>query len=185
MTKQNARELTTLEYIIMGFVGVKPQSGYALLRRFETGNLRWSASSGSIYPLLKRLEEQGLLASRLEAEHELRPRKVYSLTASGDDSLNAWLREPPVLRHVIEEYDVALVKFLVMEARLTQAEIIQWLTTYQTLTQAAHIVHGSINANTDGLSDHERLASRSILLEIEARLTWINEALAHLKGDTK
>jgi DNA-binding PadR family transcriptional regulator len=184
MIKQNSRELTTLEYIIMGFVAVKPQSGYALLRRFETGNLRWSASSGSIYPLLKRLEEQSLLTSHLESEHELRPRKVYSLSAAGGDSLDAWLREPPVLRHVIEEYDVALVKFLVMEFRLTPSEIIVWLTTYQTLTQAAHIVHGSINANTDGLSVHERLANRSILLEIEARLTWITDALAHLKGES-
>ena len=36
-TQQGNRGLTTLEYIILGFLGMKPQSGYDIINNFETG----------------------------------------------------------------------------------------------------------------------------------------------------
>lgn len=51
--------------------------GYALMR--ETG-----LASGSLYPLLMRLADEGFLDSEWEAASDGgRPRKLYRLTASG------------------------------------------------------------------------------------------------------
>ena len=56
--------------------------GYALL---ETLNgLGFQVDANTLYPLLRRLEKQGLLTSDWNTE-EARPRKFYSTTADGRD----------------------------------------------------------------------------------------------------
>src|SRR5258707_15175652 len=80
--KDRTRELTTLEYVILGFPAFDPQSGYAMMNNLETCVYRASASTGSVYPALKRLEKLGLISSLIEAVYETRPRKVYKLLTS-------------------------------------------------------------------------------------------------------
>lgn len=67
------------------------QHGYDLSRRTE---LR----SGTLYPILLRLADQGLLESRWEdPERPGRPpRHVYRLTTAGADAAAAGLQVPPV-----------------------------------------------------------------------------------------
>src|SRR4051812_17319790 len=105
---QTARELTTLEYVILGFMGIKPRSGYDIMTSLETGVYRASASTGSIYPILKRLESLELITSTIEAVYETRPRKVYSLLPAGEKVLDEWLRRSPNMAEVIEGYDIAM-----------------------------------------------------------------------------
>lgn len=175
------RELTALEYVILGFLAAAPQSGYSLINRVENGRYRWSASAGSIYPVLKRLEQSGLVGSHLEAEYETRPRRVYSLLPAGAVLIDDWLRRPPQLREVIEEYDIALHKFLIAEIRLSRAEVLDWLEQYALLVRGAAHVQTEVSAHMDALSSpHEVLVNRSLMLEIEARRQWIEEALARL-----
>jgi DNA-binding PadR family transcriptional regulator len=50
----------------------------------------WAASYGQIYPELKRLEDQGLVAGRSEPTGG-RARMVYELTETGRDALRGWL----------------------------------------------------------------------------------------------
>src|SRR5262245_17145628 len=122
-----SRELTTLEFVILGFLGVKPKSGYDIMNDLQTGVYRASASTGSVYPILKRLEKLGLITSTIEAVYETRPRKVHSLLPAGEQILDDWLRRPPTMAEVIEEYDIAMHKFLVSEFRLSREEVLNWL----------------------------------------------------------
>src|SRR5262245_34359669 len=94
----NKRGLTALEYVVLGLVGMEPQSGYSIVNYFEEGMYSWSASPGSIYPMLKRLEQQGIIDGELIMEHETRPRKIYRLSALGESLLDDWLREVPKMR---------------------------------------------------------------------------------------
>lgn len=175
------RELTTLEYVILGFLAAAPQSGYSLINRVESGRYRWSASAGSIYPVLKRLEQSGLVSSHLEAEYETRPRRVYTLLPAGEATVDEWLRRPPPLREVIEEYDIALHKFLVAEARFSRAEVIDWLEQYAIVVRGAAQIQAEVATRMDALSSpHEALVNRSLTLEIEARRQWVEEAIARL-----
>ena len=57
-----------------------PRYGYALLQELERAGI--STDGNTLYPLLRRLEGQGLLASEWNTD-ESRPRKFYSLTDSG------------------------------------------------------------------------------------------------------
>jgi PadR family transcriptional regulator, regulatory protein PadR len=185
MTDKPGRELTTLEYTILGLLGMQPQTGYDIISTFESGVYRWSASAGSIYPVLKRLEKQRIVTSRLEMVHEARPRKVYSLLPAGEALLDAWLRQAPTLHDVIENYDIALYKFVFAECRLTRTEVLVWLDVYAAITRSSEMVQRIMNETsrqTGAISLHQQLAADSIALEIKARLAWIELAQQRLNN---
>lgn len=57
-----------------------PQYGYSLIKRLAEGGLE--IDQGTLYPLLRRLESQGLLTSDWRIEGE-RPRRYYVLSEEG------------------------------------------------------------------------------------------------------
>ncbi len=89
-------------YAILGFLTVKPMSGYDIKKAVEVSIANfWKESYGQIYPMLKRLAEEGLVEKTDAEQCGKRPRHLYSITAQGREKLQAWLRvpaEPPPLR---------------------------------------------------------------------------------------
>jgi PadR family transcriptional regulator, regulatory protein PadR len=57
------------------------QYGYSLLKRLSDNGLE--VDQGTLYPLLRRLESQGLLQSDWRIADESRPRRYYVLSAQG------------------------------------------------------------------------------------------------------
>ncbi|GAA0717116.1 PadR family transcriptional regulator [Clostridium malenominatum] len=62
-----------------------PQYGYSLVVLLEEKGI--AVDAGTLYPLLRRLEKQGLLYSSWEVE-SAKPRKYYHLTDSGKNIYN-------------------------------------------------------------------------------------------------
>jgi DNA-binding PadR family transcriptional regulator len=60
------------------------QYGYSLLKNLS--DLGLEVDQGTLYPLLRRLEAQGLLASVWKLE-EARPRRYYVISAEGKKAL--------------------------------------------------------------------------------------------------
>jgi PadR family transcriptional regulator, regulatory protein PadR len=58
----------------------KPQYGYSLMQRLTERGL--TIDQGTLYPLLRRLEDQGLLGSEWQVE-EARPRRYYVISEKG------------------------------------------------------------------------------------------------------
>jgi len=56
--------------------------GYALLERLE--ELGFAVDANTLYPLLRRLESQGLLSSDWNTD-QARPRKFYSTSDAGNE----------------------------------------------------------------------------------------------------
>jgi len=71
----------TLTLAVMSQLSEK-KYGYALLQGLEEKN--YPVEPGSLYPLLRRLEAQGVLESQWDTS-EARPRKYYVLSAAGRD----------------------------------------------------------------------------------------------------
>lgn len=137
MAEKQNRGLTTLEYVVLGLIGIEPQSGYSIVNYLDEGMYSWSASPGSIYPILKRLEQQDIISGELELEHETRPRKLYRLTALGEELLDDWLRLIPKMRPFYEQRELAMLKFQFMESRFTIKQALEWIDGYlDTLTVA-------------------------------------------------
>jgi DNA-binding PadR family transcriptional regulator len=178
------RGLTTLEHIVLGLIGEARQSGYSIISALEAGTHRWSASPGSIYPMLKRLEKLGCIEGELELIYETRPRKMYRLTPLGEQLLDAWLRGPLPWNEVLDERDIVLIKFLFMEKRLSRDEVLDWLATYERLTEAydapRRVFHEAL---LKGSSLHQQLIHEVTLMELNMQRTWIQMARRRLEAD--
>jgi PadR family transcriptional regulator, regulatory protein PadR len=90
MDKNELSENVTLELrrgvIVLAVLSQlsKEQYGYSLLKNLS--DLGLEVDQGTLYPLLRRLESQGLLASVWKLE-EARPRRYYVISAAGKKSL--------------------------------------------------------------------------------------------------
>ncbi|MDX1995876.1 MAG: helix-turn-helix transcriptional regulator [bacterium] len=77
--------------------------GYNLIQRLAALGL--NIEEGSLYPLLRRLEKQGLLQSEWDTT-ESRPRKYYRISPTGQAVLTAlraeWEETVAVMRGILE-----------------------------------------------------------------------------------
>lgn len=75
---------------------VQPASGYDLKQEFEQQQAHyWSANLAQIYPTLKRMKAEGLVASEEQPSDKGPPRKVYRRTEAGRAALVEWLQTGP------------------------------------------------------------------------------------------
>ncbi|HMB92230.1 MAG TPA: helix-turn-helix transcriptional regulator [Rhodothermales bacterium] len=88
--------------IILSILASGESYGYAILQRIEElsdGKLTWEDST--LYPVLHRMENEGLLSSSWRRADNGRRRKYYRLTAKGQEVLETekrqWLRVDAVL----------------------------------------------------------------------------------------
>lgn len=80
----------SLRHVILGLLEREKLSGYQIKRKLkhDMPNL-WQVSDGQLYPTLRRLEKESLIAASRDGELT-----AYALTASGKVELEEWLREP-------------------------------------------------------------------------------------------
>lgn len=188
-----ARDLTTLEYIVLGLISIEPQSGYGIVSYFDEDSYNsWSASPGSVYPMLKRLEKQGMISGELEIEHETRPRKVYTLTDDGMQSLDVWLVEVPKMRPFYEQREIAMMRFQFMEKRLSTKKILQWLQNYldaiNYATEGSTFYQNEINKAMEEhgqVSVHAQLLMEGYMMELNTLRTWLEMARNRLLLHTR
>jgi DNA-binding PadR family transcriptional regulator len=182
-----ARALTTLEYVVLGLIGLAPQTGYAIVNYFEEGMYSWSASPGSIYPMLRRLETSGVILGEIEVEHALRPRKRYRLSAEGEALLDAWLAEVPRMRPFYEQREIAMLKFRFMEARFTIRQALTWVNNYLDTLRVADAHRASYTeAMLAALHEHgkatvyNQLILEGVTMDQAALRAWLESARERL-----
>jgi DNA-binding PadR family transcriptional regulator len=80
--------------LILAIVAEGESYGYAILKRvteLSRGHLRWT--DGMLYPVLHRLERQGLVVARWGTAENGRRRKYYRITTDGRTELEAHRRQ--------------------------------------------------------------------------------------------
>ncbi|HKO57414.1 MAG TPA: PadR family transcriptional regulator [Thermoanaerobaculia bacterium] len=89
------REATELESTVLGVVWLRgPCTAYVVRQEFlASASAHWSGSAGAIYPLLARLEKQGLIKAR-ESEWGRGSKKEFSITRRGMTALRNWIGPP-------------------------------------------------------------------------------------------
>lgn len=82
-------------FAVLGFLSWGPMSGYDIKKLVEAsvGNF-WTESYGQIYPILRRLEEEGLAIPVPQARGSRPTRRPFAITAAGRRELDRWLAEP-------------------------------------------------------------------------------------------
>lgn len=77
-----------------------PQYGYSLKQSLNQRGLE--INEGTLYPLLRRLEEQGLLTSQWQLADESRPRRYYLISPQGQSALQLLSGEWRRLSHALD-----------------------------------------------------------------------------------
>jgi PadR family transcriptional regulator, regulatory protein AphA len=94
--KDTLEEKMSLDYLILGFISMRPATGYEIKSEFEQklGVLAWgNISYGNLYPKLKDMEQKGWIFVKEETGE--RNKKVYDLTGEGWMELEKWLGATP------------------------------------------------------------------------------------------
>jgi DNA-binding PadR family transcriptional regulator len=96
--------LTPTGKVILGMVRLGRRTGYEIKQLVDVSTrFFWAASYGQIYPELKRLEDEGLIAGA-DASVNGRRRRAFALTAAGEAALDGWLRsEEPLVAEMRNE----------------------------------------------------------------------------------
>ena len=83
----------------------KPMYGYEVIRELEKRfSGYWRPKTGTIYPAFEKLEEGGLVTSRIEFRDEGLDRKHYALTEKGRTELAQTMNHWTKMMEVLENY---------------------------------------------------------------------------------
>ncbi len=78
----------TLELLLLRILADEPTYGYQLVRRLgERSGDRFAIKEGTLYPVLYRLEDAGLVTPEWSQPARGVPRKTYRLTPAGHDRM--------------------------------------------------------------------------------------------------
>ncbi len=82
-------------FAVLGILSYGPMSGYDI-KKFYAQSVAgfWSESYGQIYPILKRLAEEGLATKSVRKQDGKPDRHIYTITEKGREELQQWLVEP-------------------------------------------------------------------------------------------
>lgn len=82
----------TLEMVVLALVAEKASYGYELLGRLaQRGGEEFRLKEGTLYPVLYRLEDDGLIQAEWQAgEGRAAPKKYYAVTKEGRERLVEW-----------------------------------------------------------------------------------------------
>lgn len=84
----------SLENGILGYLSMKPLSGYDIKKLFDmSAAYFWPADQAQIYRSLKKLMEEGLIELKERESGKTLERKVYAITVKGRETLQEWLMD--------------------------------------------------------------------------------------------
>lgn len=166
--------LSELERCVLGLVALRqPCTPYAVRKVFQDSpSAHWSGSAGSIYPLMRRLEEAGLLRSA--PEDDGRRSRVYRVTPAGRRRLRAWLR-PPLDEAAWFDFDpVRLrVRFLGLVPAAARAAFLD--DALERLEEARAQAAATLAGSPAEADPWRHAASLGALRMVEARIAWLEE----------
>jgi len=101
-----------LPLFLLSLLGEKDRYGGEIMATFaEMSGGRWRPSPGSVYPLLKKLERDGLIAGTWESGRAA-AKRVYAITPAGREELprlqRRLLSELRVVKGVVDQHIAAL-----------------------------------------------------------------------------
>lgn len=175
MTTRKTAEVTELELAVLGLLWRRgPITAYRIRSEFrESPSTYWSASAGAIYPLLRRLESEGLVKGRRE-ERGSRHRRSLTITRAGKGVLRRQLQRVDLpLASAVFDAVRARVFFLEVLSPDERLEFVR--SAKRSLEEHERQARDYLETRTAGEDRFALLAARGALLTARARVTWMEE----------
>jgi PadR family transcriptional regulator AphA len=175
-----AANTVSLRYFTLGLLAQQSMSGYDIQRFLRS--LSWligSPSSGSLYPILRALPEEGLATVETIPGLDRPPRKIYSITEAGKKELQAWIDQPAVSKAPLK----AFVMRLLMAGNFSPATLMEHLQQRRAQVASHHgALHETVKASQEMADSGQLLAMDYGLALATAELSWLDHTLGELSG---
>lgn len=172
------------KYAIMGILSMGPMSGYDIKKKFEESlSYFWSESYGQIYPILKKLAQQGLATRSIERQEGKPDRHIYTLTDKGQKALQDWMIQP--VGSQIGRHEILLKLFFGQQISLT--DNIRQIKNFQKLqAQRLKEIKATEKLLKSDYKDNPNLSFWLMTVRYgqhlnQAYLQWSKETLAALR----
>lgn len=175
-------EIMSVEHTLLAMLSFWPSTGYNIKSEFEhkAAGLYWGMSYGSIYPKLKKLEEEGFIFM-VEQEEDGRKKKMYELSPKGWDEFENWLNAPPSYPIIKDEL---LMKMSTWHEDMDFDILISHLSKRKEETEdMLQFVKEWTNNGYSYISKIGSLAIRYGEIRLESELKWIEESIEALKNN--
>ncbi len=179
-TERRPPRLGPAEHSLLGLLagaGQRGIHGYDLARQFTHGALSEiiRLESGMLYHHLKKLDRYGMITTRVIPQVDRPDRQTHTLTPSGQEQLEQWLREPV---HATREIRLDFLLKLFFTRRLAPDRlgdlIAQQRVVLTTLSGSLARQLGTPIAPADGDIPERDMVLRLRLLQTNAALTWLD-----------
>ena len=188
----------SLDNAILGWLSTGPGSGYDLVRQMDLGlSWFWGAAHSQIYPRLKELEAQGLIASEAVIVGANLEKRVYSISDTGRKAVREWASEPPTYppnrdserlrlifgdrsdpKDIRRHFETHLAHY---EARLKELqEFVEVLTSRRHPRIEQRIADAPTPAEKDLTLTVREMAYGGDIRRAELEIEWANSGLAWL-----
>lgn len=171
--------LTDYEGSLLGLVlRNQPITAYQLLKFYEQSPVtRFNTSKGSVYPLIRRMKEAGLLEGQATSSRGRNP-ETLSCTQRGAEAVRAWVRGVN-LNHV--NLDDPLRTMVLSLEMLSRDEQLEWIA------DAKALVSEKMKAVVDyaqGVSvPFQAIVHKSTVESLRLKMEWLDDLLyAVVKG---
>ena len=157
--------------VVLAMLAKEPSHGYQLRARLRQalGPIGDAMNDGQVYVTLARLEKAGLVACESSAGLPDRPdRKVYTLTAAGQQRVAGWLAEVSWPRPDLAEFHLKLIA-------AAAAGLADPITIVD--TQRRELLRRLRDAQRAAMAEPDRsdaaLLLEGIVLRLQADLRWL------------
>jgi DNA-binding PadR family transcriptional regulator len=177
-----------IKYALLGLLREKPDYGYHLRKRFEDRlGAVWRLNAGQVYQALQALVKTGLanevIDDRTGADPgALRSRRLYALTAKGEQLLERWLQRSPARAHPVR--DETLLRLLVIPADghdEAARQIDKLLRVHRRYAARLLAAKHKLPASAERTQLVREISVEAALLHAEAHVKWLELAQRRLQ----
>ena len=167
------RKLSELEACVLGVIWRDgPNTAYQVRMSFSRSlTTSWRASTGSIYPLIRKLKKMGLITERAIPDDPRRA-KMLEITENGLAEVKSWVASMPewIAEPVADTIRTRYHFLSSLPERQRSAVLAAWIShTQEAITHAkAEILH-----YTEIGDKIDATAHRGMMMQLQARLKWL------------
>lgn len=163
-------------YIILGLLQNQSLSGYEIREIISNSTAYfWQESDASIYPTLRLLAEEGMVASSPQFVGKRR-KEVFTITEQGRNAFAEWFRRPPEVDARRQEFLLKL--FFTTEETKDEMEshfklhLRQLLTTLEALKEIEKRLQGPVEIPNKGF---KMKTLKNGLAHIQLEIDWVRK----------
>lgn len=176
---------TKTPFALLGILSMGSASGYDIKKIMEqTTDHFWREGDSSIYPILKQLLDQNLVSCESINTESGKPKKIYTITADGQQELNEWLKIDPEELQIKNELLLKVFfggnvdpVIIIDHIKRRQHSIKVKLDKYKTIAKPI------IADQLSGSKLFSFLTLKAGIFQAEAALRWCDDALRILKNE--